>query len=167
MILLQNSDRRGFMVQALAGPAATMLVAAPTHASASSAGFGALQPVRTSLLDIAYAEVGPADGTPVLLVHGWPYDIHTYADVAQILGAQGYRVLVPYLRGYGATRFLSDTTSRNGQQAALAVDALDFLDALGIGRAVIGGCDWAHGRRAWSPRSIPNASARWSRSAAI
>ena len=90
MILLQNSDRRGFMVQALAGPAATMLVAAPTHASASSAGFGALQPVRTSLLDIAYAEVGPADGTPVLLVHGWPYDIHTYADVAQILGAQGY-----------------------------------------------------------------------------
>jgi pimeloyl-ACP methyl ester carboxylesterase len=145
MTLFQNTDRRGFMAQALAGSAATMLLAAPAPAravAAAPAEFGPLKHVRTSLLDVAYVEVGPANGTPVLLVHGWPYDIHTYADAAQILGAQGYRVLVPYLRGYGATRFLSDASPRNGQQAALAMDAIDFLDALGIDRAIVGGCDW-------------------------
>lgn len=143
MTPLHNTDRRGFMAQALAGSAATMLLSAPARAAAAAQpDFGQFKHIRTSLLDIAYAEVGPADGKPVLLVHGWPYDIHTYADVAQILGAKGYRVLVPYLRGYGATRFLSDLTLRNGQQAAFAVDALDFLDALGISHALIGGCDW-------------------------
>lgn len=143
MTPFQNTDRRGFMAQALAGSAATMLLAAPARADAAPpTEFGPLKHVQTSLLDVAYAEVGPADGAPVLLVHGWPYDIHTYADAAQILGAQGYRVLVPYLRGYGATRFLSDASPRNGQQAALAMDALDFLDALGIDRAIVGGCDW-------------------------
>ncbi|SBV31888.1 Alpha/beta hydrolase fold [uncultured Sphingopyxis sp.] len=143
MARFQNTDRRGFMTQALAGSAATMLLTAPGRAAAAApAGFGLLKHVRTSLLDIAYAEMGPADGAPVLLIHGWPYDIHTYADAALMLGAQGYRVLVPYLRGYGATRFLSDATPRNGQQAALAMDALDFLDALGIERAIVGGCDW-------------------------
>lgn len=143
MTLFQNSDRRGFMAQALAGSAATMLLSAPARAAAMApADFGPLKHIRTGLLDIAYAEVGPANGTPVLLVHGWPYDIYTYADVAQMLEAQGYRVLVPYLRGYGATRFLSDAALRNGQQAALAMDALDFLDALGIKRAIVGGCDW-------------------------
>lgn len=143
MPLLQNTDRRGFIAQALAGSTATMLLASsPRAAAAVPAEFGALKHVHTSLLDIAYAEVGPANGTPVLLVHGWPYDIHTYADAAQMLRAQGYRVLVPYLRGYGATRFLSDATPRNGQQAAFAVDALDFLDALGISQAIVGGCDW-------------------------
>lgn len=143
MTLSQNTDRRGFMAHALTGSAATILLSAPERAAAAATvDFRPLKHVRTSLLDIAYAEVGPANGTPVLLVHGWPYDIYTYADAAQILGAQGYRVLVPYLRGYGATRFLSDTAPRNGQQAALAMDALDFLDALGIGRAIVGGCDW-------------------------
>ncbi|KTE15603.1 alpha/beta hydrolase [Sphingopyxis sp. H115] len=139
----QNTDRRGFLAQALAGSAAIMVLAVPEPTiAAAPADFGPLKHIRTSLLDIAYAEVGPASGAPVLLIHGWPYDIHTYADAAQILGAQGYRVLVPYLRGYGATRFLSDVTLRNGQQAALAMDAIDFLDALGISQAIVGGCDW-------------------------
>lgn len=139
----RNADRRDFMKQALAGSAATMMLAAPGRAAAAPpAGFGPLKHVRTSLLDIAYAEVGPAGGLPVLLIHGWPYDIHTYADAALDLGGQGYRVFVPYLRGYGATRFLSDASLRNGQQAALAMDALEFLDALGIKRAIVGGCDW-------------------------
>ena len=143
MTLFSNTDRRGFMAQAFAGSAATMLLSAPARAAATApSDFGPLKHVRTSLLDIAYAEVGPADGKPVLLVHGWPYDIYTYADAVQLLGAQGYRVLVPYLRGYGATRFRSDATPRNGQQAALAMDALDFLDALGIKQAIVGGCDW-------------------------
>lgn len=143
MTLFSNTDRRGFMAHAFAGSAATMLLSAPVRAAATAASdFGPLKHVRTSLLDIAYAEVGPANGKPVLLVHGWPYDINTYAEAAQALGAQGYRVLVPNLRGYGATRFLSDATPRNGQQAALAMDALDFLDALGIKQAILGGCDW-------------------------
>ncbi len=143
MTLFSPTDRRGFIAHALAGSAASVLLpGAARAASPSGAEFGPLKRVRTSLLDVAYAEVGPSNGMPVLLVHGWPYDIHTYADAAQILAAEGYRVLVPYLRGYGATRFLSDATTRNGQQAALAMDALEFLDALGIERAIVGGCDW-------------------------
>ena len=81
-------------------------------------------------------------GPAVLLLHGWPYDIHTYVDVAPLLAAEGYRVIVPYLRGYGTTRFLSDETFRNGEQAALAVDVIAFLDALGIDTAIVAGCDW-------------------------
>jgi pimeloyl-ACP methyl ester carboxylesterase len=81
-------------------------------------------------------------GPAVLLLHGWPYDIHTYVDVAPVLAAEGYRVIVPYLRGYGTTRFLSDETFRNGEQAALAVDVIAFLDALGIDTAIVAGCDW-------------------------
>lgn len=104
--------------------------------------FSALKHVHAGELDVAYAEEGPADGPPVLLLHGWPYDIHAYVDVAPILAAQGYRVLVPYLRGYGGTRFLSEASPRNGQQAALAVDAIAFMDALKIDRAVLGGFDW-------------------------
>lgn len=105
-------------------------------------GFSTLKHVHAGKLDVAYAEEGPADGPPVLLLHGWPYDIHAYVDVAPILAAAGYRVLIPYLRGYGGTRFLAEKTPRNGQQAALAVDAIAFLDALGIGKAVLGGFDW-------------------------
>lgn len=108
-----------------------------THTS-----FSTLKHVHAGELDVAYAEEGPADGPPVLLLHGWPYDIHAYVDVAPILAAQGYRVLVPYLRGYGGTRFLSEASPRNAQQAALAVDAIAFLDALKIDRAVLGGFDW-------------------------
>jgi pimeloyl-ACP methyl ester carboxylesterase len=104
--------------------------------------FRTLRHVDAGELSIAYAEDGPADGTPVLLLHGWPYDIHTYVDVSALLASAGYRVIVPFLRGYGPTRFLSSATPRNGQQAALAVDIVALMDALKIQRAVIAGCDW-------------------------
>jgi pimeloyl-ACP methyl ester carboxylesterase len=104
--------------------------------------FETLQQIDAGLLSVGYAEVGASDGPAVLLLHGWPYDIHTYVDVAPLLAAQGYRVIVPYLRGYGTTRFLRDDTVRNGQQSVVAVDAVALLDALGIEQAVLGGCDW-------------------------
>jgi pimeloyl-ACP methyl ester carboxylesterase len=104
--------------------------------------FGALKQIDAGLLNVAYAEDGPAAGPPVILLHGWPYDIHSYVDVAPLLAATGYRVLVPYLRGYGTTRFLSDDTFRNGQQAALAVDLIALMDALGIDKAILAGYDW-------------------------
>ena len=108
-----------------------------THTS-----FGALTQIEAGVLNVGYAEAGPADGPVVLLLHGWPYDIHTYVDVAPVLASAGYRVLVPYLRGYGTTRFLSHATPRNGQQAVLAVDTIALMDALKIERAIVAGCDW-------------------------
>jgi pimeloyl-ACP methyl ester carboxylesterase len=110
--------------------------------STSTASFGPLRQVNAGDLAVGYAEVGPADGPAVLLLHGWPYDIHSYVEVAPLLMAAGYRVVVPYLRGYGTTRFLNDATLRNGQQSALAVDAVALLDALGIDQAIIAGFDW-------------------------
>jgi pimeloyl-ACP methyl ester carboxylesterase len=107
-----------------------------------STSFGALKQIDAGVLNVGYAEAGPVDGPVVLLLHGWPYDIHTYVDVAPLLAAQGYRVIVPYLRGYGTTRFLREDTLRNGQQSVVAVDAVALMDALGIGEAVLGGCDW-------------------------
>jgi pimeloyl-ACP methyl ester carboxylesterase len=104
--------------------------------------FGPVEQIEAGLLDVGYVEAGPANGQPVVLLHGWPYDIHSYADVAPALGAAGYRVIVPFLRGYGTTRFLSNDTVRNGQQSALAVDVIALMDALGIESAVIGGFDW-------------------------
>jgi pimeloyl-ACP methyl ester carboxylesterase len=104
--------------------------------------FGPLKQVDAGVLNVGYAEAGPADGQPVLLLHGWPYDIHSFADVAPLLAAQGCRVLIPYLRGFGTTRFLADDTARNGQQSVVAVDALALLDALRIERAVVAGFDW-------------------------
>jgi len=98
--------------------------------------------VDAGVLDVGYADAGPADGPAVLLLHGWPYDIHGYEEVAPLLAAKGYRVIVPYLRGYGTTRFLRDDTVRNGQQSVVAVDAVALMDALGIEQAVLGGCDW-------------------------
>src|SRR5580693_10350317 len=103
---------------------------------------GALKQVDAGLLSVGYAEAGPADGRAVVLLHGWPYDIHSYADVTPVLASAGYRVIVPYLRGYGTTRFLSGATLRNGQQAVLGVDVIALMDALGIADAVIGGFDW-------------------------
>ncbi|MGN6739667.1 alpha/beta fold hydrolase [Dyella sp.] len=94
------------------------------------------------MLDVAYAELGPADGPVVILLHGWPYDIHSYERVAPMLAAKGYRVLVPYARGYGDTRFLSAKTMRNAEPAALAQDVIDFMDALKIPRAELAGFDW-------------------------
>jgi pimeloyl-ACP methyl ester carboxylesterase len=101
-----------------------------------------LKHVHAGVLDVAYAEMGPAAGPTVILLHGWPYDIHSYAEVAPALAAKGYRVLVPYARGYGETRFLSDSTLRNGEPAALAADVIDFMDALHIRQAELAGFDW-------------------------
>ncbi|MBO9633971.1 MAG: alpha/beta hydrolase [Chitinophagaceae bacterium] len=104
--------------------------------------FDKIKQIKTGTLDIGYAEAGPANGAPVILLHGWPYDIHSYTEVSALLAAKGYRVLVPYLRGYGSTRFLNASTLRNGQQSALAQDVIDFMDALKIDKAIIGGFDW-------------------------
>jgi len=104
--------------------------------------FGALKQIDAGLLNVGYAEAGPADGPAVLLLHGWPYDIHCYVDVASLLAQAGYRVIVPYLRGYGTTRFLSDATLRSGQPTAVAADIIALMDALKIEKAVVGGCDW-------------------------
>src|SRR5262245_16204957 len=133
-----NVDRRRILRAGLALVAA----AAAPKARAQAASFGLLKQIDAGVLNVGYAETGPANGTPVLLLHGWPYDIHSYVDVAPLLASAGYRVIVPYLRGYGATRFLSSDTPRNGQQTALAVDAIALMDALRIDKAVIGGCDW-------------------------
>ena len=104
--------------------------------------FAPLKQINAGVLNIAYAEAGPADGPPVILLHGWPYDIHSFVDVTPMLASVGYRVLVPLLRGYGATRFLSGEAFRNGQPSALAVDVIDFMDALKIEKAVLAGFDW-------------------------
>ena len=101
-----------------------------------------LKQVEAGALNVGYAEAGPAGGPTALLLHGWPYDIHAYDDVAALLAARGYRSITPYLRGYGTTRFLSDDTLRNGQQAVLAVDAIALMDALDIENAIVAGFDW-------------------------
>ncbi len=104
--------------------------------------FGALKQVEAGLLSVGYGEAGPSDGQAVLLLHGWPYDIHSFGEVTPVLAAAGYRVIVPFVRGYGPTRFLSGDTLRNGQQAALAVDVIALMDALGIEKAILAGFDW-------------------------
>ena len=118
----------------------------------------ALSQVDAGLLRVGYADVGPADGRVAVLLHGWPYDIHSYVDVAPLLAVRGYRVVVPYLRGFGTTRFLSDATMRNGEQAVLALDVIALLDALEIERAVLAGLDWEPGRPTSSRRSGRNAA---------
>ncbi len=112
-------------------------IKAGTHTS-----FGALKQIDAGLLNVGYAEAGPADGPSVILLHGWPYDIYSYVDVAPLLASAGYRVIVPYLRGYGTTRFLSSATVRNGQPSAIAVDIIALMDALKIDKATVAGCDW-------------------------
>jgi len=103
---------------------------------------GSLRQIDAGPLNVGYAEAGPGNGPAVVLLHGWPYDIHSFVDVAPLLASAGYRVVVPYLRGYGTTRFLSSATLRNGQQSALAQDIVDLLDALKIQKAILGGFDW-------------------------
>jgi pimeloyl-ACP methyl ester carboxylesterase len=152
-----DKDRRRFLGAAVlaAGAAGTgrlgVTAASGAGAGAASAGhgraaaarsFGPLQQIEAGVLNVGYAEAGPADGEPVILMHGFPYDIHSYAEVAPALAAAGYRVIVPYLRGYGVTRFRSGDAMRNGQQAVLAVDAIALLDALGAGQAIVAGFDW-------------------------
>ena len=104
--------------------------------------FPTLKQIDAGVLSVEYAETGPADGRPVILLHGWPYDIHCFAEVAALLAPAGYRVIVPYLRGYGPTHFLSSETVRNGEQAVFAVDTLALMDTLRIERAIVGGFDW-------------------------
>jgi pimeloyl-ACP methyl ester carboxylesterase len=104
--------------------------------------FTSLKQVNAGVLNVGYAEAGPADGPAVILLHGWPYDIYSYVDVAPALAEAGYRVIVPYLRGYGTTRFLLAETPRNGQPSALAADVIDLMDALKIEKATVGGFDW-------------------------
>jgi pimeloyl-ACP methyl ester carboxylesterase len=119
-----------------------MTSTAATETTKAGTSFGPLKQIAAGVLDVGYAEAGPADGHAVILLHGWPYDIHSYVDVTPLLAAEGYRVIVPYLRGYGTTRFLSDERLRNGEQAALAVDAIAFMDALNVDKAIVAGFDW-------------------------
>ena len=139
-----DSDRRRFLSVAAMTIAAARLGASDAGAASSrqAASFGALKQIDAGVLNIGYAEAGPAGGRPVVLLHGWPYDIHSYVEVAPALASEGYRVIIPYLRGYGTTRFRSSATFRNGQQAALAADVIALMDALAIDKAVIAGFDW-------------------------
>jgi pimeloyl-ACP methyl ester carboxylesterase len=114
----------------------------PTIKPGTNTSFGSLRQIDAGLLNVGYAETGPADAPAVILLHGWPYDIHSYVDVAPLLASAGYRVIVPYLRGYGPTRFLSSDTVRNGQQSVIALDVVALMDALKIEKATIAGFDW-------------------------
>jgi pimeloyl-ACP methyl ester carboxylesterase len=150
-----NYDRRGFLRNSTIALAAAGFApvgaafaqsrsqnnSAPAKSNANTA-FASLKQINAGVLDVGYAEDGPATGPVVILLHGWPYDIHSFVDVVPILAAAGYRVIVPYLRGYGTTRFLSGETLRNGQPAAVAVDAITLMDALKIGKATLAGFDW-------------------------
>jgi pimeloyl-ACP methyl ester carboxylesterase len=147
-----NHQRRRFL--GAAGAATAMIGSAaaqsnevkPAGVATSGSGavpsFAALKQIPAGELNVGYAEVGPANGPAVMLLHGWPYDIHSFVDVAPLLAAEGFRVIVPYVRGYGTTRFLSDATFRNGQQAAVAKDVVDLMDALKIDKAIVAGFDW-------------------------
>jgi pimeloyl-ACP methyl ester carboxylesterase len=149
-----NQDRRRFFGTAAMAVAATQLgVIGPAAAQRMEAkmpaikpgtntSFGPLKQIDAGVLNIGYAEAGPANGPVVVLLHGWPYDIHSFVDVAPMLAGAGYRVIIPYLRGYGTTRFLSSAAVRNGQPSALAVDLKDFLDALKIEKPILAGFDW-------------------------
>ncbi|MCV3207782.1 alpha/beta hydrolase [Mesorhizobium sp. YC-39] len=144
---IDQERRRFFGATAMALAATQFGLIGPAQAQEATgepvaASFGPLKQVDAGVLSVGYAELGPADGPPVILLHGWPYDIHTYANVAPPLAAKGHRVIVPYLRGYGPTRFLSQDSMRNGQQSAIAADIVALMDALGIEKATIGGCDW-------------------------
>ena len=152
-----NCDRRRFLGAALMTFAAVRPVmvgsadaqfetatrAPPiTTRAGAKVSFSSIKQIDAGLLTVGYAEDGPVDGPPVILLHGWPYDIYTYVDVAPLLASAGYRVIIPYLRGYGMTRFLSSYVRRNGQPAALALDVIALMDALRIDKAIIAGCDW-------------------------
>jgi pimeloyl-ACP methyl ester carboxylesterase len=139
-----NRDRRRFLSMAAIAVAGARLGASSAERvqATSTNTFGGVKQVDAGVLNIGYADVGPVDGAAVVLLHGWPYDIHSFIDVAPLLARRGFRVLVPYVRGYGTTRFRSSETARNGQQSALASDCVEFMDALGIERAIVAGFDW-------------------------
>jgi pimeloyl-ACP methyl ester carboxylesterase len=140
-------DRRRFLGAAAMAIATTARLggfgAAAAHATTSrDPSFSPVRQIKAGLLDVGYVEAGPANGPPVILLHGWPYDIHTFVEVTPLLASAGHRVIVPHLRGYGTTRFLSSETFRNGQQSAIAMDIIALMDALKIRTAVVGGVDW-------------------------
>jgi pimeloyl-ACP methyl ester carboxylesterase len=152
-----NLDRRRFFgAAAMSIAAAPLVLNHPAYAQSGTAkpadvstikpdtntSFGALKQIDAGVLNVGYAEAGPADGPAVILLHGWPYDIHAFVDVAPLLASAGFRVIVPYVRGYGTTRFISGETVRNGQPSALALDVIAMMDALGIQKAVLAGFDW-------------------------
>src|SRR3984885_9931604 len=151
-----NDDRRRFFGAAAMTLAAAQLVMSgraeaepgkknveiPKIKPGTYTSFGPLKQIDAGLLNVGYAEAGSADGPAVLLLHGWPYDIHSFVDVAPLLASAGYRGIVPYLRGYGTTRFLSGDTMRNGQQSAVALDTIALMDALKIDKATLAGFDW-------------------------
>jgi pimeloyl-ACP methyl ester carboxylesterase len=147
-----NHDRRRLLASAVLTIAASEFAVLETAdaqpsemnpiKTALNTSFSSLKQIDAGVLSVGYAEAGPLDGPPVILLHGWPYDIYSFVDVAPLLASQGYRVYVPYLRGYGSTRFLSSATFRNGQPAAVAVDIVAFMDALKIEKATLAGFDW-------------------------
>src|SRR5438309_3963544 len=147
-----NIDRRRLLGAGALAIAATQMSRARAGGTQSS--FGPLKQIDGGELNIGYAEAGPANGAPVTLLHGWPYDIHAFVEVAPLLAGSGYRVIVPHLRGYGTTRFRSSEALRNGQPSALAVDVIDLMDALKIRRAMLAGFDWG-------ARSVNIVSALW------
>jgi pimeloyl-ACP methyl ester carboxylesterase len=134
--------RLGMIDSARAQSSKPGTAALPKTRPGTNASFGSLKQIDAGALSIGYAESGPANGRAVILLHGWPYDIHSYVDVAPSLAAAGYRVIVPYLRGYGPTRFLSSETVRNGQQSVVAADIVALMDALKIPKAILAGFDW-------------------------
>lgn len=151
-----NLDRRRFLTAALMSLASAQLgitgfanaqsgktkADLPAIKPRTNTSFSALKQIDAGVLNVGYAEAGPTSGPAVILLHGWPYDIYSFVDVAPLLAKSGYRVIVPYVRGYGTTRFLSAETSRNGQPSALAVDTVALMDALQIKRAILAGFDW-------------------------
>jgi pimeloyl-ACP methyl ester carboxylesterase len=150
---IDYSRRRLFGVAALSAAVAQLGLIRAAQAETKSSGLPAIKPgtntsfaplkqVDAGVLNVGYAEAGPANGVPVILLHGWPYDIYSFVDVAPALAAAGYRVIVPFIRGYGTTRFLSDGTVRNGQPSAVAVDTVALMDALKIEKPILAGFDW-------------------------
>ena len=156
MVKKTNHNRRRFLataIMAIASAELGMVGSSAAQSKAKSAtvppikpgtnkSFGPLKQVDAGILNIGYAEAGPSAGPPVILLHGWPYDVHSFIDVAPLLTSSGYRVIVPYVHGYGTTRFLSNDALRNGQPSALAVDIIAFMDALKIEKAILAGFDW-------------------------
>jgi pimeloyl-ACP methyl ester carboxylesterase len=150
---INNSRRRFFGTAAMTIAAAQLGVLGsadaktkpadlPTVKPGTNTSFAALKQIDAGLLNVGYAEAGPSSGPAVILLHGWPYDIYSFVDVAPLLASAGYRVIIPYLRGYGTTRFLSGQTLRNGQQSAVAIDIIALMDSLKLQKAIIAGFDW-------------------------
>jgi pimeloyl-ACP methyl ester carboxylesterase len=153
----KRHDRRSFLENAVKGlaaanfamigfprdmPADILLSIDDTNSRRAATSFSVLKTIDAGVMNVGYAEDGPANGPVVILLHGWPYDIHSFVDVTPLLVSAGYRVIIPYLRGYGTTRFLSAKTMRNGQQSVFAVDTIALMDALKIEKAIIAGFDW-------------------------